>query len=136
MIKEHQIVEAARTLSSKVWYTGAELAAIWDVLSGLERKDLVPHMKKRDMIRTKGNTSNIQYKLRPEADWLVDMTLYTKPVETTGNGVIDAKLRKEAGLPATTSSLENLISAATELGTDNEILRNKLVRIRAILEEV
>jgi len=136
MINEKQLVEHARTISSGIWYSGPQLSTLWAV-SNEHRRNLIPHLTKRDMIRRKGQTSKVLYRLRPESDWKIkNMATYTRPIEKTGNGVIDAKLRKEAGLPATTSSLENLISAATELGTDNEILRNKLVRIRAILEEV
>jgi len=134
-------------LQPNKWYGGVELAEVWGV-SLTERTGIVAHLVKRGMMRRRGNTSKVQYWLIPEKSWNwrdlkkeenISVGDYKNPkpiIEKTGNGVVTVKLRKEANLPATTSALENLITAATTLGTDNEILRGKLIRIRAILEEV
>lgn len=138
MINELQIIEFARQMSPKVWYTGEELCELWKVDIN-KRRNVVPHLKKRRMISTTGKTSQIRYKLRPEVEWLVKRTnmetRYAVAPPPTGNGVIDAKLRKEAKLPETASPLEALITAASAVGATNEKLQNKLTRIKAILEE-
>ena len=79
------------------------------------------------MIKRKGITSKTRYQIAPERKW-TQKILKIAPVETTGNGVIDAKLRKEANLPATASALENLITAATDLQisiSQQKIILNK-----------
>jgi hypothetical protein len=135
MIQEYEIIEFARMLSPKAWYTGKELTAIWEVDTH-KRRAIVPHMAKRDMLRRRGQTTNSQYQLRPENDWLVVMSLAKPVIETTGNGVIDAKLRKEAGVPESQTLLNNLIAAATELGTENQILKQALGEIDATISKV
>ncbi|RLA51626.1 MAG: hypothetical protein DRR42_09920 [Gammaproteobacteria bacterium] len=134
MINEFQVVEFARMLAPKNWYSSAELTAIWGV-DKAKRRALVPHLVKRDMLQRKGQTTNSQYKLRPENAWLVAISL-ADPIEATGNGVIDAKLRKEAGISEIPSSLENLIAAATKLGTENELLKQALHDISATIAKV
>jgi len=122
MISETELINIVCRLAPNLWYTGKELDTTWGVTTP-QRKGLIAHAVKRGMLKRKGTTSKTRYMLILDGP---------KP---TGNGVIDAKLRKEANLPATTSSLENLIAAATTLGTENEVMRNKLDRIRAILDE-
>ena len=134
MIDKYKVLNFAQKMAANVWYTSDELVTTWGV-SKEEKSGLVPHLKKRNMLQTKGHTSQIQYRLRHESHWTPEMVEIT-PIEPTGNGVIDTKLRKEAGLPEKQTSLDNLVAAATVLGTENGVMRNKLDRIRAILEEV
>jgi hypothetical protein len=129
MLREADIISYARKISlskSSEWLTGMELEKIWGADEKM-RRSLIPHMIRRGMLTRKGETSNVRYKQTPESVWKLN-----RPAPT-GNGVIDAKAKL---LPATPSSLENLIAAATALGSDNGILRDKLTRIKAILEEV
>ena len=134
MVNEKARIHYAGKMAPKKWYSGKELESLWGVDTA-KRRNIVPALKVHCMISTTGRTSQIKYKVRLKSAWQVTKAKYVPP-EKTGNGVIDAKLRKEANLPATTSSLENLIAAATTLGTENEVMRNKLDRIRAILDEV
>ena len=130
MITQEDLVVYANALAPKKWYTGDELTAAWGVTIE-HRRNIVPRLKKCCMISTTGKTSKIRYKVRPPSDWQVkESPFWPVPPKKT-----EAKLRKEADLRTTTSSLENLITAATELGSSNEILRGKLVRIRKILDE-
>lgn len=136
MIDETQLVKAARKMQPHVWYTGVSLNGIWRADTA-KRKALIAHLKKRCMVSTKGKTTTTKYKVRSEKDWRIKAPSVLWPViEKTGNGVIDAKLRKEAGVPEKQTSLDNLVAAATVLGTENGIMRNKLDRIKAILDEV
>ncbi len=75
------------------------------------------------MIERTGNTGSTRYRLIPVANRIVKK----KKIEATGNGVIDAKLRKEAGLSTIPSSLEQLIDSATLVGVENECLKQGIV---------
>ena len=123
----------------KHWYTGKELTLLWGV-SDYKRKALIPHLKKRDMLRTRGATTTIKYSLRDKKDWLVVESIpkkFTGSIPTpTGNGVIDAKLREEAGLLRIPSALEELIIATEKIGTENEIFKQALNDIDAIITKV
>ena len=106
------------------WFTGKELQKIWRV-DTKTRRARIGAMVKQGKFITRGKTANIQYKL---------VKVNILPT-STGNGVIDAKLRKEAGLPATPTSLEELINAATKIGSENEILKIALREAKAIIEK-
>ena len=114
-----------------VWYTNNELAKVWGVPKKIERARIQVLVKRKDFIR-RGKTANIQYRLAYKYNETIHVTI-EKP---TGNGIIDAKLRKEAGLPKNPTSLEELINAATKLGTENEILRKALNEAKTTIEKV
>ena len=94
------------------WLTGIELEEAWRV-SPVIRKARAKVLVTRGFLIRRGKTAMTQYKLA-----------------RTGS----KKEPKTKTKPDTT--LDALIKAATIVGSDNEILRNKLVRIRAILDEV
>jgi hypothetical protein len=129
---ETKLTKYAHLLAPNIWYSGKELSKIWNV-NAQKRSGLIQHLVKRDMITRRGATTNITYKIRPESHWA---QVLPKRVEKTGNGVIDAKLRKEAGLPTTLSSLEELITAATKMGTENESLKRALREINTTLDKI
>ncbi len=140
MLKKAEIIEFARILIPKIWYTGKELDAIWSVASN-KRRNIVPSLVRHNILRRRGATSLTQYKLIPESNWLESplkkkKPTAAKPIETTGNAVIDAKLRKEAGLPELPSSLEDLINAATNIGSENESLKQALRDISSTITKV
>jgi hypothetical protein len=107
------------------WYTGEELRRKWGVGQEVQRAR-VQALVKKGIFARRGKTANVQYKY---------LLTKKKSVAPTGNGVIDAKLRKEAGLPNTPTSLEELINAATKLGTENEILKSALYAAKATIEK-
>jgi hypothetical protein len=129
MLNENKVIEYARMLKAATWYTGNELDITWGV-NKTKRRAIVLSLTKRNVLYTRGKTSKILYKLHPESGWQI------KTIEKTGNGVIDAKLRKEAGVSEIPSALENLIGAATDIGTENELLKQALRDINAIITKV
>ena len=141
MINEKEVIKYTRRMPPNVWHTPKELQAVLKISTAL-RRTLVPHMTKRNMISIRGKTANIQYRRRNEKEWLLKSTTitpqlkFTGEIKPTGNGVIDAKLRKEAGVPESQVLLNNLINAATEIGAENAILRQALCDIDASISKV
>ena len=140
MINQKERIHYASKMAPKDWYTGEELEHLWRVTTAQRRK-ITAALRDNCMTSTTGRTSKIKYKVRPASAWQRKKKYKTKkkplnPPEKTGNGVIDAKLREKAGLAAIPSTLENLISAATEIGTENEIIKQALREIDAIITKV
>jgi len=96
------------------WLTGPELEAAWKV-NPVIRKARAKVLVTRGFLIRRGKTAMTQYKLASKGSKKEPKTKAKTKPDTT---------------------LDALIKAATIVGTDNEILRNKLVRIRAILDEV
>ena len=136
-ITEHQLLTFARKLEQNTWYTREDLAKAWKVDTST-RSVIRARFRRRNMIHTKGDTTKTEYQLRPEKDWKIkDWKIKGfKPIKKTGNGVIDAKLRKEAKLPEVPSALEALITSATTLGSENEILKQAVRDIDTIINKI
>ena len=139
MSLELRLVKYAEILKGEIWYTGKELSKKWDVIDSA-RTGIIAHLVKRNMLKRKGATSTIQYKLVGKEYWQLkhspNLKKAAKKIEKTGNGVIDAKLRKEAGLLAVPSALEELIEAATKIGSENESLKQALREIKTTIAKV
>ena len=110
-------------LEPDVRYKGTDLDRIWGVNTDYRKSRVNVLVKKKKLKRT-GKTSNVEY-------WLAATT----KIEPTGNGVIDAKLRKEAGLPPQPSTLDQLIDAASKVGTENRILKKALLDAKELIEQ-
>jgi hypothetical protein len=135
MDMEKRLLKCVRALTPLTWYSGKELSQIWG-LNSQKRSGVIQHLVKRDMLERVGATGNTRYRISNETRWKLAIGGVKPDLKPTGNGVIDAKLRKEAKLPTEVTPLEALITAASAVGATNEKLQRKLDRIRAILEEV
>jgi hypothetical protein len=96
-----------------VWYTSVELQRIWGVGQEVQRARIQALVKRKDFIR-RGKTADTQYK-----------------VSNKHNKTVKVTIEK----PEALSSLEELINAATTLGTENALMRKALNEAKATIEK-
>jgi hypothetical protein len=94
------------------WYTGEELRKIWRVDQATQRARIQALVKK-GVFGRRGKTANVQYK------YLLTKKKSAVPIEK----------------PEALSSLEELINAATTLGTENALMRKALNEAKATIEK-
>ena len=92
------------------WYSGAQLDKVWGLTLN-QRKHLTTRMVKLGLMRRKGVTTNVMYKI--SSDTPKNPAPKTKPTKT--------------------SALDVMVNAASELGTENELLKQALREIDAII---
>ena len=110
---EKELCRITNLMAHGTWYSGVELEQLWKV-EPKRRKTLLQHLARRGMTKTKGKTANIRYKL-----W------NSEP----------SPAKKEA-LKNKTTVLDDLINAAAKMGEENEIAKQALRDIDAILRKV
>jgi hypothetical protein len=118
-----ELVACITSLEPKTWYSGAGLDAAWGV-DAKRRYGLVTHLVKRGMLQRKGITAMTRYKAVPKARW----------------GGIPIKIKLAAAKPKPKpkkeTPLENLITSATVLGSENACLKQALWEIKNTLTKV
>lgn len=100
-------------LSPGVWYDGASLNHLWKVPTEI-RKTRVAYLTKKKMLMRRGRTANVQYRIYNP------LAAEVKTVPTP------------AAAPTT---LDELIKAATDIGTENTIMRKALQEAKAIISK-
>ena len=96
------------------WYSGAQLDEVWGLTLN-QRKHLTTRMVKLGLMRRKGMTTNMLYRINND---------------TPANPVPKPKPKPK---PTKTSALDVMVNAASELGTENELLKQALREIDAII---
>lgn len=100
------------------WYSGAQLDKVWGLTLN-QRKHLTTRMVKLGLMRRKGMTTNMVYKISND---------------TPTNPVPKPKTKTKTKTKSTkTSALDVMVNAASELGTENELLKQALREIDAII---
>ena len=119
-----------RRLDPNLAYTGKGLQDAWGIKT-TDRSHRINMLMQKGMLKRHGNS--------PQA--YTYQAIYKTPTigavttESTGNGVIYAKLRKEAGLPEQPTTLDDLIQAASKLGTEHKIMKAALLKAKADIEK-
>lgn len=108
-----ELTRITNLMAHGAWYSSGELQQLWKV-TPQRRKTLLQHLARRGMTKTKGKTAQIRYKL-----W------NSEPVP-----------KKEETQKNKTTVLDDLINAAAKMGEENEIAKQALRDIDAILRKV
>ena len=95
------------------WFSGPELETLWNVSTTI-RKARIKILVQKGLFRRRGVTANVQYRL-----------LKTTRSDTSNNIVT----------PVIPTTLDELIAAATKLGTENEIMKKALLTAKAHIEK-
>lgn len=110
---EKELCRITNLMARGTWYSSGELQQLWKV-TPQRRKGLVQHLTRRGMIKTRGKTAQIRYKLwNSEPSPAIKETLKNK-----------------------TTVLDDLINAAAKMGEENEVAKQALRDIDAILGKV
>ena len=106
------------------WYSGAQLDEVWGLTLN-QRKHLTTRMVKLGLMRRKGMTTNMLYRINNDTP--------ANPVPKPKPKPEPKPKPKPKPKPTKTSALDVMVNAASELGTENELLKQALREIDAII---